>query len=288
LAGLVQDSSGRAIPDTKVFLDDGAMQTVTDSSGVFRLSNVAVGLHAIHFRRDAYGPRSFTVELSPEDPSQDLGAIVLHSGPLPTAVLRGVVRESSGGQPVPGATVEVNGQPLAVTDAAGEFDVRPATVSWGENAVVIRHRSFVETVETGQFRILSYGDTVEFVVSLDVTPIPLPAVEVEAAASPVIPERLRGFYDRREKGIGTFWTREDIVQRDAPNMNVLFRGVRFRSMTTGRACEPVVIINGVPGELLDLTPELLAGVEIYRGIGSTPAEFSHLGSVCGVIVLWTH
>jgi hypothetical protein len=112
-------------------------------------------------------------------------------------------------------------------------------------------------------------------------------VTVEATRVEPIPERLEGFYARRQKGGGTFWTQEEIVLKDAPNMTQLFRGIRFRGMTTGRPCEPVVVVNGLPGDMRDLTPEILAGVEIYRSIGFAPVEFSHLGSNCGMIVLWT-
>jgi hypothetical protein len=288
VTGMVRDGAGRPLADVLVFLDTGAPQAVTDSLGVFRLEGVGVGVHAIHYRGTAYAPRSFNIALNETDALRDIGTVQLENGPPPTATLRGTVRETTGDQPVPDVEVEVNGRMVATTDSLGSFLVPNTAIQWGNNAITLRHRAFTETVESDRFWIGGPNEEVVFAIDLDIAPLALPGVAVEASRpDPAIPEKLKGFYERRRKGGATFWTEEEIVLRDAPNMTQLFRGIRFRGATTGRACTPVVLIDYRVSDLSAVTPEQLAAVEIYRSIGFMPIEFSHLGTFCGLIVLWT-
>ena len=58
------------------------------------------------------------------------------------------------------------------------------------------------------------------------------------------------------------------------------------------ACAMQVVIDGVPMpprfplELLP-TPREIAGIEVYSGPATTPAQFSGLDRRCGLIAIWT-
>ena len=74
------------------------------------------------------------------------------------------------------------------------------------------------------------------------------------------------------------------------NQRILMRGVMS-------LCEPSIVIDGV--RLPDLTgadlnmmvsPEELAGMEVYTSAGTVPAQFKGLSQAsmrCGAVVVWT-
>jgi hypothetical protein len=117
---------------------------------------------------------------------------------------------------------------------------------------------------------------------------------------------MAAFYGRMNRGIGHFMTSEQIEKRNAVNMTDLFRmipGARVSSGSLGRTRlrfrgaqnPPLVWLDGTPmyaGEVdLDaFDPRSFAGVEIYSGPSSVPAEFlgnQSMSSSGGTIVLWT-
>ena len=116
--------------------------------------------------------------------------------------------------------------------------------------------------------------------------------------------RLAGFYERRERGNGRFFSAADIDRRQPRLVSDLLRtvpGVRVGTQNgqnivtfRGRNCAPLVWLDGSPATAgyLDVDlfqPSTLAGIEIYSGQATVPAALTWLRgkSNCGVIALWT-
>jgi len=116
------------------------------------------------------------------------------------------------------------------------------------------------------------------------------------------------FYFRRAKGVaGVFFTRDEILAQRASTPSDLMRttpGVRFVRVSSGKGirftsatgirrgdCQPVVWMDGQPApgmELDDIPLNDIEGIELYRGVSTTPGEFWRSGaSQCGAIVVWT-
>jgi hypothetical protein len=143
-------------------------------------------------------------------------------------------------------------------------------------------------------------------VLLDVAPVALPGVTVDADAAPAISPRLesRGFYERMEDSSnGVFWTAQQIIERDPDDWDDLLRGVRFprtRAATSfgrtqtgecGRTAQPIAFLDGAHVGYLDVLvesvrPENIEGLEIYRSVAGLPVQFNVMGAECGVVVVW--
>ena len=118
---------------------------------------------------------------------------------------------------------------------------------------------------------------------------------------------IEDFYRRRVKGVGTYWTRDDIEQyntqrtsdvlRGAPGIRLVRvssgMGVRFNSTSiVRRDCTPMIWMDGqrAPGlEVDDILARDIEGIELYGGPATTPMQFSQYSSssTCGTIVIWT-
>lgn len=219
-------------------------------------------------------------------------------------VISGVVREARGA-PVVGAQVTVapvTGGGLtiaraAVTDDAGQF--RVPGMPDGRVVVAVRRIGFQPaTVEV----TLPAG---EVTIPLVAVPTQLSTVVVRGSRHGPYTGYLADFNRRRDLAIGgRFLTAEDIDRRHPINTTDLLRTVagvtvaqrgpervvRMRS----NSCDPLVWIDGFPATAgyLDVdafAPQSLAGIEIYSGVATVPAELrtpDGQGS-CGVIALWT-
>ena len=115
------------------------------------------------------------------------------------------------------------------------------------------------------------------------------------------------FYRRRVKGVGTYWTRDDIenyntqrtsdVLRTAPGIRLVRvasgMGVRFNTTSiVRRDCMPMIWLDGqrAPGlEVDDILARDIEGIELYSGPSTTPMQFSQYSSssTCGTIAIWT-
>src|SRR5687768_12562578 len=115
---------------------------------------------------------------------------------------------------------------------------------------------------------------------------------------------LRGFNERRERGIGHFFTAEDIARRNPRVVTDLLRavpGTRINYVNgqniitfRGLRCSPLVWVDGAPASAAYLDPDMfsvttLAGIEVYPGPATVPGELTWLRgkSACGVIAVWT-
>lgn len=112
-----------------------------------------------------------------------------------------------------------------------------------------------------------------------------------------------GFYDRRQAGLGRFFTRAEVQDRNVMHLSDLFRSIPGYRVIPSRSgptrtivgrgnCQPTLYVDGVRlrtvgGGNLDqvLEPDHLEGLEVYSG-AQTPAQFQ--AGRCGTVVAWTH
>lgn len=224
--------------------------------------------------------------------------ILAQSPPLETGGIVGFVADSAGGR-IAGAQVTVAGvRGRAETGTDGNF--RMGGVPAGGQTLIARRIGFrPESVAV----TVRQGIIAEVDVRMRAMPTQMTAVVVEGGrVRPV--GRLRGFNERRAQGLGHFFTAADIDRRNPSVVTDLLRtlpGVLInrqngQSIVTfrGQRCPPLIWLDGSPATAGYLDPDLfspssLAGIEVYPGPATVPAELMWVrgkGS-CGVIALWT-
>jgi hypothetical protein len=143
----------------------------------------------------------------------------------------------------------------------------------------------------------------------------LPGVDVTAESRRPDLDR-SGFYDRQRVSTGTFYTREQIEQRNPLRPSHMLQGIpglRFAATHgTGQAiwfrmyerrgqdgrvipCGPRLFVDGMLVHVGGLDNPLLidefvniqdvAGIEVYRGAVEVPAQYGGAESSCGVLVI---
>lgn len=213
--------------------------------------------------------------------------------------LRGQVRDESG-RPLSGASLAVVGTRVAgESDDAGAFTL--AGLAEGEAALVVRRIGFApETLGV----IVANGVATPVVVALRRIALPLDAVVVHGRR--YVRGPMAGFYARMERGNGRFITGEQIDRRNVRRMSDLLRGIpglRIESRRygvqsfrlRGATVAPLVWLDGAPmgaGEvdLDNFDPRTFAGIEIYSGPATVPAEYGGSRTMTtsgGTIILWT-
>ena len=213
--------------------------------------------------------------------------------------VRGTVRDESG-RAVAGALVAVvGGTPAGESDESGSF--RVAGLTAGVVRIAVRRIGFAP--ETLTLTIASRGVTTA-TLALRRVALPLDTVRVNGRSDVRGP--MAGFYARRERGHGRFFTQEQIARRNVSRMSDLLRGIpglrvdqrRFGVQAfrlRGASQAPLVWLDGMPmgAAEVDLDvfdPHSFAGIEIYSGPATVPAEFTGgrlMSTSGGAIVLWT-
>jgi len=212
--------------------------------------------------------------------------------------LIGLVRDGKGG-PLEGAAVEIPGA-AARTDARGSF--RLYTSDLDTITITIRRIGYGVVSATLRSRNRQW-DTV--MVEMEELPQRLAAAEVKAATA-TRRNGLRDFEDRRSKGRGQFFDREQIVGRNTLRTSEVLRGargvrlqrlrsggngVRFASYSKIPTCIPSLWLDGQlvrDMEVDDVPANQIEAIELYESWTSTPSEFSRGATLpCGTIVIWT-
>jgi hypothetical protein len=224
------------------------------------------------------------------------------AGAQGTGTLQGVVIDSATRAPLAGAEVTAPALRLfARTDDHGRFTLDK--LAGGELELSVKRLGYEPQRET---IVATGGPRDSVLVVLVAQPVVLAGVPVSAAEDH---RRLgvKGFYERRARGVGAFITRDDLEARharvptDALNLPgvALVHGrygtaVRF---TTGsnmrRNCAPTLWVDGqrAPNMELDEIPvDDIEGIELYHGPSITPAQFwlgNRSNTTCGTIVVWS-
>ena len=144
------------------------------------------------------------------------------------------------------------------------------------------------------------GQTVERTFELEFTGEHLANLEVEAKASKTLPRFLE-FERRKAHGAGHFITREEISDRGYMSMGDALRTVKgvkvycdaidciARMASAAPGCLPTYYVDGQVAHSFATTTPIndVQAIEIYRGAGEVPAEYTGSGAMCGVVVIWT-
>ena len=213
--------------------------------------------------------------------------------------ISGVVLTADG-HPVPGADVALIGLGVARTDSAGRFDFRGAPA--GVVLVRVQRLGFAPIMQSVELDgrhprdlTLRFGETAATLAPVVVRD------SVVAAREPT------GFELRRATGHGLYITQDDIARRRAqrvefllaslPGLEVDSSGVvradRGRTSLFGDNCGDgmQLLIDGVAVSgsytLRNISPSSLRGIEVYRGIASTPVELRSPRAACGTVAIWT-
>ena len=198
----------------------------------------------------------------------------------------------------------------ALTTAAVQVDGVKADVNLSSQA-----RFVLSQIEPGKRRIdiravgykpfttfleFAAGKTLEKTFELDFTGDQMPDLEVEARSSKTLP-RFVEFERRRDHRVGHFITRDEISARGYMNMGDALRTVKgvkvycdvldclVKMARAAPGCLPVYYVDGQLARSFATTTPIndVQGIEIYRGNGEVPAEFTGSGAGCGVVVIWT-
>lgn len=231
-----------------------------------------------------------------------VGGAHAQGGPV---VLHLVVVDATTGAPIGGAQVIADGARAAVAGDDGTVVV-PATLG---DSVVVEVRKVGYAVR----RLSAYpttGTPLLITVPMELAPVVLAPVRVQGSASGRSRE-LRDFYARMRGGAGQFLTRADIDDRRPRDLNDLFRmlpGIPMSQTALGEKpvmeakasmlsdrdgeCSVQYFLDGTPilpqaGVIkLDVEPEEVEGIEIYRRGTLAPARFQRQHGSCGVILIW--
>jgi hypothetical protein len=223
--------------------------------------------------------------------------------------ITGRVFDAGTGEPVPSAQVllvSLGRQTLTADD--GSFALRG--LSAGTRILETRRVGYAPRRDTLQ---LGDGQSLRVELALRVEATTLPPVAVEA--TPRRPH-LGGFWDRRDRGMGIFFTRDEIERRRPFRITDMFQGLqgvtltrtsrgRFLTFERGNRCVAAVFVNGAPFQMTDsgideIHPDDIEAIEIYSP-SRVPVEFNRtamppmttathqvFGSPnCGVVAVWT-
>jgi hypothetical protein len=211
--------------------------------------------------------------------------------------LRGRVVDSELGHPLSGAVVRIRGvDSLLTTDSLGHFEV--GGLPAGDTEVAIQALGF----SPGVFMVrVPPSGAVHRVFSLDFTGDRLPAQVVRARAERLMP-RYVDFERRRQRGLGAFLRWDELKEEGYSSVGDALRTIRgvrikcnqetfecFAFMARTPHCQPTWWIDGMEVHSFHESTPIrdIYGIEIYRGPGEVPGEFSGSNAACGVIAIWT-
>ena len=215
------------------------------------------------------------------------------------SLLRGIVTDSAG-DPIAEAAVAIVALRQATrTDDAGHFTF--SKLPLGELEVSVRRIGY-------EPKTVKITITTSVIDSIKVRLKDLPEVLSAMSVSVTEQHRRQGiedFYWRRARGLGAFFTKEEIRARNVSAPSDMLRstpgirfvragggkGIRFISTSSRRECMPTIFLDGqraVGLEIDDLSAQDIEGMELYQSLASTPPQFFNGGGTpCGVIVVWS-
>lgn len=229
------------------------------------------------------------------------GLLAVAGRPAPVGVVSGTVVDAETDEPIAGATLWlVDTEHRAETDEDGRFAM--PEVEPGDYTLEVERLGYgthAESIEVPADRNLRLR------IRITPTAIELAPLAVDARSARLLAV---GFYRRQSKGVGAFLTRDDIADRGNVRLSAVVARVAGMQRTFGprggvtfeiRGTESIVgdcrtqfFVDGVPSELGargidDVPPDVVEGIEIYRGSSELPARFSVGRAGCGAILIWT-
>ncbi len=316
LAGIVTDAvTGAAIPHAVVAIDGSPHETVTNSSGMFRVEGTPPGTRRIEVRRPGYRTRSGEVDVD-EDAPTVLGAELLAL--TPAAQVTGSVTGPESHEPVSDVwvtLVSLEGDSVMMTfsDSLGEFVLTAPQP--GSYYVSARRLGYSPDL-AGPYE-LQPGHAVDVAFSMRRLAFVLDPLNVTAAAVDQFLESV-GFNHRKRFGRGYFMDREEIEKRlgsvaDAAQLLSVVPGVEVVEGLSDRvggslirisraACDdkgPRIWVDGFLIDTQDMgemelyalsqvvQPEDVYAIEVYRSPSQVPVEYGGAQSGCGVVLIWT-
>lgn len=210
--------------------------------------------------------------------------------------IEGVVVDQNTGDPVGIATLMIEGRSGVIrVNSDGRFTI--TRLGRGTYVLVARALGYDSTITRVP---LDDNETKQVLIGLYPFPQVLPEVTVdERARRPV--GRLAAVEERMRQRRGQFVTQDEIQQRRAPHLGTILGGLSgvnaicngmeciVRMSRSPRNCPPAYYLDGIPnnGAALDTPLHDIYVVEVYRGPGETPSEFSGSMAGCGVVAIWT-
>ena len=231
------------------------------------------------------------------------GARAVAQAPLATLV--GMVRDSSG-NPVPGVELWLSGSDLH-THTADNGGFRLPGAAPGAARVTVRRMGFAPTTFDIQ---LHAGQSDSLVISLSMVPTAIAGMNVEEERTTRSKRLLPGFWERRSRGFGHFFTRDEIEARNPHEFTDIVRttagvsivsvngrqSIRF-SRTGGMRtdCPPQYWVDGMSVQNAtpdEFPPQDVEALEVYAGAATIPPQFAPRmvtfgPRTCGAIVIWT-
>jgi hypothetical protein len=207
------------------------------------------------------------------------------------------------GKPLPGVQVLVLGSPRTTrTRADGSYgltELPAGSVTLEARAIGYRRARVSVELKRG----------VRTPASFVLAPAPVQLPEVTVAARTPLGDN--GFETRRAHATGYFITRADIIRRGTVEVGDLFRTVpglkvepvggtdyqilSYRGRGLDAMCVPLIYIDRVPmvldpettGGAIPLSPDEIAGIEVYQAPAEAPPEFQKVNASCSIILIWT-
>lgn len=321
LEGTVRDAiTGVALPGARVEVAPGgdagarelaAWETETGPDGRYRLCGLPGELRAV-VRALVAGRTSEPVEVELAADHVTSRDLVVPLGSPEAGRIVGWVADLKTGRPVTAAavTLEAGGADrAAVSDGGGRFLLD--NVAAGEHLLGVSHLGYARAMKSIS---VAANRTLEVRIQLVPEAIELEPIVVSLVRNPRL--EMHGFYERKEwgdkLGLGHFFTREDIERRnplriahlvaDVPGVRLLCSRGRHCHIRLARSpprCRIAdVYVDGIlavdhekpwkstPIDNLVLPVEV-AGVEVYKGSASLPAEFGGARGECGAVLIWT-
>ena len=213
------------------------------------------------------------------------------------ATLRGRILDSELGTALADAVLTLKPGPEPVhSDSLGRFEAQD--VPAGNVHVTIQVIGYAK----GDYTVrMPQSGVVEVVFTLDFTGYRLPEVVVAARAEALVPRYL-DFEQRRRRGLGAYLRWDEIASKGYSTIGDalhVVRGVRmqcnqqtfecFAYMSRTPTCQPTWWVDGMEVHSFHESTPIrdVYGIEVYRGPGEVPGEFSGSNAACGVIVVWT-